>query len=224
MRQSDTIAKLADALAKAQAEIKAIGKDRSNSHFGNKYATLDAIMEGVRGPLAKHGLSVIQGASETADGFYVESLLIHSSGEYVANVVPVPVDKRTAQGLGSALTYGRRYGVSALLVLATDEDDDGNAAVEKPAPRKAKPDAPAKPERIPPPPKPLDPDWNGTLTDAAAYKLSIKGAKLHGTPLGEIPTDALEAIHKHIAMDPKYVNLTARVDAVLADRKETENA
>lgn len=140
MIQSQSIGAIATALAAASAEIKAVGKDRTNPHFKNKYATLDAIVDSVRPVLAKHGLAVMQDASDTqagADGkptaFTVETMLVHKSGEWIANRVTMPVAQSTPQGVGSALTYGRRYGLSALLSLATDEDDDGNAGSQQPA-------------------------------------------------------------------------------------------
>jgi hypothetical protein len=111
MNKSESIAKLADALAKAQSEIVSVSKNATNPHFKNRYATLDAILDAVRHTLAKHGLSIVQGASDTTQGFNVETYLVHASGEYIANVVAVPVSKQDAQGVGSAMTYGRRYGV-----------------------------------------------------------------------------------------------------------------
>lgn len=133
MKQSESLAALAPALAAAQAELKAVAKDRTNPHFKNKYATLDAIMDGIRPVLAKHGLSIVQGmAHPDADvngvvkSFVLETMLLHKSGEYLANAAVMPVAKNDPQGVGSAITYGRRYGVSALLAIATDEDDDGN--------------------------------------------------------------------------------------------------
>jgi len=90
MKQSDSITHLAEALAKAQGEIKSVSKDRTNPHFKNRYATLDAIMDAIRAPLATQGLSIVQGASESTQGFTVETYLLHASGEYIANVVAVP--------------------------------------------------------------------------------------------------------------------------------------
>jgi hypothetical protein len=151
VKQSESIANLAASLAAAQGELKSIGKDRENSHFRNKYATLDSIMETVRPTLAKHGLSVIQGMTfptEDANGvvraFVLETMLLHKSGEFISNASVMPVVKSDPQGVGSAITYGRRYGVSALLALATDEDDDGNAAAAAPQkrqPNRAQPTA-----------------------------------------------------------------------------------
>jgi hypothetical protein len=135
MKASETVAQIGAALAAAQAEIKTVVKDRTNPHFKNRYATLDAIMEAVRPVLAKHGLSIVQGCTipSEVDGrlvsFAVETMVLHSSGEFLANMVYMPLAKQSAQDAGSALTYGRRYGVSALLSLATDDDDDGEQAV-----------------------------------------------------------------------------------------------
>lgn len=147
MKQSDSIANLAAALVKASAAIKPIPKDRTNPHFRNRYATLDAIVEATRPVLAAHGLAVIQGSAvpETHEGtlvgFNVETMLVHSSGEWLSNAVLMPVEKASAQGAGSALTYGRRYGLSALLNLTADEDDDGETATNH-APRPAAASAP----------------------------------------------------------------------------------
>lgn len=134
MTRSDSIAKIAPALVAAQAAFPPIMKDGKNPAFKSKYATLDGIMAAVRPALAANGLAVVQGAihPETDGGklvgLAVESVLVHTSGEWMSTMVPVPVTKSDAHGLGSALSYGRRYGISALLALTTDEDDDGNAA------------------------------------------------------------------------------------------------
>ena len=138
MRRSESIAKIAPALVAAQAAFPPIVKDGKNPAFRSKYATLDGIMAAVRPALAANGLAVVQGAihPETDGpklvGLAVESVLVHTSGEWMATMVPVPVTKSDAHGLGSALSYGRRYGISALLALTTDEDDDGNAATRPP--------------------------------------------------------------------------------------------
>lgn len=131
MRHSETIANLAAALVKAQKDLKPVAKDSQNPHFRNRYASLDAMVESVRPTLASHGLAVVQGASSpivdtdgALCGFSVETMLLHSSGEWLLNSAIMPLSKVDAQGAGGAMTYGRRYGLSALLSLATDEDDD----------------------------------------------------------------------------------------------------
>ena len=157
MKHSDSLAKLAPALVAAQADLKPIVKDGKNPAFRSKYATLDATLEAVRPALAAQGLAVLQGITfpETNGegrlvGITVETRLVHASGEWMASHVPVPVAKADAHGLGSALSYGRRYGLAALLSLAADDDDDGNAAAKAAPPAAVKPaqtkPTPAKPE------------------------------------------------------------------------------
>lgn len=153
MRHSETIANLAAALVKAQKDLKPVAKDSQNPHFRNRYASLDAMVESVRPTLASHGLAVVQGASSpivdtdgALCGFSVETMLLHSSGEWLLNSAIMPLSKVDAQGAGGAMTYGRRYGLSALLSLATDDDDDGHSAGQaqpraQPATRSAAPNA-----------------------------------------------------------------------------------
>lgn len=152
MRFSDSLAHIAPALGKVQGELKAIQKDSVNPHFKNSYASLDTIIETVRPVLTKHGLSLVQGATESFQAeegrpmaINVQTMLIHSSGEWIQNSAIIPLAKADPQGAGGALTYGRRYSVAALLALATEEDDDGNTASgnpgapQRPAPRPAAP-------------------------------------------------------------------------------------
>lgn len=153
MKHSDSLTHLAEALSKAQAEMPTITKDATNPHFKSRFASLDATIATVRPILAKHGLSIVQGAS-TPDrneagvvvAFTVETMLLHVSGEWIVGGAIMPLAKQDAQGAGGAMTYGRRYGLAALLCLATDEDDDGNSASRpaKAPPKQQK--APARPE------------------------------------------------------------------------------
>lgn len=207
MKHSDSIKELAAALAKAQGDIKAVAKDRTNPHFRNKYATLDAIMDAVRQPLAKQGLSILQGTEREDGGVCVVTRLVHSSGEWVESGVLVPVDKQNAQGVGSALTYGRRYGVSAMLALATDEDDDGTAAGQAKPEKKAE----KKPERVTPP------KFDGSLEAAMTFPYPGKGEN-HGKPLGEVEVGALsKAVDAAVAAgDEKFADFIARAERVLA--------
>jgi hypothetical protein len=126
---------LATALVAARSEMHAIAKDSTNPHFKSKYASLDVIIETVVPILNGHGLTLIQGCVVPCTdehgkltAFTVRTTLLHVSGESLDRDVVMPVAKSDPQGAGAALTYGRRYGISALLGLATDEDDDGNNA------------------------------------------------------------------------------------------------
>jgi hypothetical protein len=165
MHTSDTLAKLAPALVAAQAELGGIHKDATNPHFRNRYASLDGIMAVVRPGLAKHGLAVVQGVTSpietqagTLHAVAVVTRIVHTSGEWIESRVIVPLAKLDPQGAGAAVTYGRRYALSALLALATEEDDDGESALPprsgpataRTAPtRSAGAPAPAKPASTP---------------------------------------------------------------------------
>lgn len=127
MNKSDSIASLAAALAKAQGEIENASKNAANPHFKSKYADLAEVLNTVRPVFAKHGLAVTQFPA-FADGLAsVETVLTHSSGEWMSGTASAPVVKQDPQGVGSALTYLRRYSLAAVAGIA-QEDDDGNAA------------------------------------------------------------------------------------------------
>jgi hypothetical protein len=111
--------------------MQGISKEGKNPAFKSKYVTLDSILDTLRPILTSNGLMLTQGSQqpETMQAVTVESRIIHTSGEWISTTVTIPVTKPDAHGLGSALTYGRRYSVSALLAISADEDDDANASV-----------------------------------------------------------------------------------------------
>lgn len=128
MTHSDSIKELAAALAKAQASMVGAKKDTANTFFKSKYADLASCWDAARAALPPNGLCVIQTtrASEKEE-VVVITTLAHESGEWISGELSLPVNKADAQGYGSALTYGRRYGLCAIVGIAP-EDDDGNAA------------------------------------------------------------------------------------------------
>lgn len=139
METSPSIGNISAALAKAQGEFPEIKRESVNPFFGKKYADLSAILKAVRAPLAKNELAVVQGESVGDNVIKVITMLCHSSGEWFRNVVELAPKDNTPQVIGSALTYGRRYGLSALLSVASEDDDDGNESTDngkKPAPKK----------------------------------------------------------------------------------------
>jgi hypothetical protein len=148
-------------------------------------------------------------------GIMVETRLIHTSGEWLASVVPVPVAKGDAHGLGSALSYGRRYGISALLALSTDEEDDGNAAAKAPPARQERPakPAPAAPapgqrlhDRVPTTPPPE------AMTLAKAETVELKGQRLV-----DMDDDRLDKLRAW-AQDKGNGFILAAIDAIQASR------
>jgi len=140
MQMSNSIASLAAALSAAQGAIEAASKGAVNPYFKSKYADLNALREVIREPLAANGLSITQFARTVSNGerVEVETMLMHSSGEYLRDTLVLPVGRKydkegeampvDVQSIGSAITYARRYALSSILSLAAD-DDDGNAAV-----------------------------------------------------------------------------------------------
>lgn len=124
--QSENIGKLATALCAAQAEFPAAKKTKTNPHLKKKYADLGDILEAVQPTLTKHGLAVAQ---ISADAGVVTMLMHAESGEWLRSVVPVfEGNQKGAQGYGSGFTYARRYGLSGILNIVADDDDDGHAA------------------------------------------------------------------------------------------------
>lgn len=128
MQMSDSITALATALSAAQGEIEDATKAGLNPHFKSKYADLAAVRAVIRGPLAKHGLSIVQLPRAQNGVVEVDTMLLHKSGEYISETLRMPVAQMNAHGIGSAITYARRYGLMTILCLAAD-DDDGNGAV-----------------------------------------------------------------------------------------------
>jgi hypothetical protein len=133
MNKSESIAALSAALAKAQAEMSNASKTSENPHFKSKYADLAEVLNTVRPVMAKHGIAIIQMPSFASGVASVETLMTHASGEWISNICSAPVSKQDAQGVGSAITYLRRYSLAAFAGIA-QEDDDGNLAVAKPEP------------------------------------------------------------------------------------------
>ena len=132
MTRSDSIAALAAALAKAQGIIEGASKDKENPHYRSKYADLASVWDACRAALSTNGLSVVQTPGDCLIGdsgamLTLTTLLLHESGEFVEETMTIPVNPATAQGMGSALTYGRRYALAAFVGVAP-EDDDGEAA------------------------------------------------------------------------------------------------
>lgn len=128
--QSETINELATALALAQAEMKHASKDSSNPFFKSKYAALPDVMDAARPCLSKHGLSVSQLTDFDEQGkVFMVTQLSHKSGQWMRSWYPINPVKQDPQGIGSAVTYARRYSYGCITgVVASDEDDDGNAA------------------------------------------------------------------------------------------------
>lgn len=124
--QSETIGKLAEALSKAQGQMDNAKKDSINPHFKAKFADLASVIDAIKEPLSKNGLSYVQYFEE--DNFVVTKLM-HASGEWICGKLKLIINKQDMQGLGSAITYARRFSLTSMMGIFQD-DDDGNSAVK----------------------------------------------------------------------------------------------
>lgn len=118
----------AEAFCKLQAQIKPAIKDSVNPAFRSKYADLGAVWDAVKEPLTENGFSIIQSPNFDEHDMWLETTILHISGEKMTGRYPLRPTKNDPQGFGSALTYSRRYSISAMLGVVADIDDDGNAA------------------------------------------------------------------------------------------------
>lgn len=131
MKKSDSITKLAEALAKAQAEMPVVRMNASNPFLKNKFADLGAVIDASRPTLAKYGLSLSQFPTGDGDKIGITNILMHTSGEWLEDTVYLTLSdekgKSAAQTAGSVITYLRRYSWAAMLGMYADEDTDGHA-------------------------------------------------------------------------------------------------
>ena len=128
MQKSESIGKLAEALSKAQGVIRGAIKDSNNPFFKSTYADLSSVWDACREPLAKNGLSVTQLTDVTEKGIAIETILMHSSGEWISGRLDMPLSKQDPQGVGSAITYARRYTLAAIVGVAPEDDDAESTA------------------------------------------------------------------------------------------------
>lgn len=173
MNKSESIKELATALSKAQSEIKSAAKDAENPHFKAAYATLASVWDACRAPLTKNNLSVVQTLHSTPEGkIRCDTTLLHTSGEFISSSMPVLSQRQDMQGLGSAITYARRYALSALVGVAPDDDDDGNGAGidDKKEPSTQKPKYSKPKDQTPPESKAKEQDPKGIKNMAPTPK------------------------------------------------------
>ena len=186
MNKSESINDLASALAKFQAGLKTVKTDSTNPHFKNKFASLAAIFDAIRAPLAACDMSV----SQVCDDQGLVTILMHTSGQWIASRMPIMSRKADdPQAYGSGLSYAKRYSLSAILGVAIEEeDDDGERAAKKPTGQtSSRPSTP--PNTTPYPPK-QDPSWvdepseqSGSpdmATDKQIKKLHVVGKQFYG--------------------------------------------
>jgi hypothetical protein len=195
--RSENIGDLAAALAKAQAEVGTVHKDSANPFYKNSYASLAAVWEATRPILSKNGLSVVQLPSRDESGYYVETMLMHGSGQWIKSRTYMKPAKDDPQGIGSLISYARRYALQAITMVCPD-DDDGEAAMGRNAPAQ-------KPVESPKPVQKVEPAKPQEKKPTEAPKAKETASKFNGEnhqalfnelmKLGYTPEEFLEA-HK----------------------------
>lgn len=152
MMQSATLGRLGAALSKAQGAMGTAKKDGEAEIVSQKgtyrynYADLASVWDAVRKHLADNELSIVQQVHNDTKSVTVTTTLLHSSGEFIRDRCWLPVSDMRPQSVGSAITYARRYSMSALVGVAT-EDDDGAAGVAAAAKQTARQTPPKRPEQ-----------------------------------------------------------------------------
>lgn len=135
--KSESVANLAQALSMAQGEIQSAQKDARNPHFNNTFASLKEVRQACQAPLSKHKIAITQIPQFSETEMWLETVLMHASGDWIMSRYPIRPTRNDPQSLGSAITYAKRYAMSAMVGIVADDDDDGNLAsapVARPAP------------------------------------------------------------------------------------------
>lgn len=147
MNHSEQIDAISKAFVAFQSEITNPANSAVNPHFKSKYAPLSDILSLARPVLTKHGLAVIQEPAGEGDTLTITTRILHDSGQWLElSPLTIPLAQKTAQGVGSSCTYGRRYCLAAVLGISSEDDDDGNAATDN---GKSKKSESAKPKAAP---------------------------------------------------------------------------
>jgi hypothetical protein len=131
--QSEQINELMGALNRAQLSMKPASKDKVNPFFHSKYADLATVWEALA-PFREQGIVLTQSPMESPDGYVIlDTQLSHTlSGQWIRSRLKMRLAKEDPQGVGSAITYARRYALGCMTGIVTEEDDDGNAASPQP--------------------------------------------------------------------------------------------
>ena len=128
--QSKEINELILALSKAQGSLESAKKDKTNPFFKSKYADLSSVWDACRRVLSSNGLAIVQATSPSEDGrLMLVTTLGHSSGQWMRSYMPIITQKTDSQSLGSAMTYTKRYSLSAMIGISNGEDDDGEKSM-----------------------------------------------------------------------------------------------
>lgn len=147
---SQDTTELAKALINVQRQLQPATKDANNPFTKSKYATLNSVMDSCRDALLSNGIWLCQYPVPAEPGYLglVTKLTHAESGQWQASLAVVPLPKADPQGVGISMTYMRRYALSAMLGIVTEEDTDGEFASGKPNRPQSQKNAVAAPQRV----------------------------------------------------------------------------
>lgn len=210
---SPAVGALQAALAKAQGAMRAAPKNRVNPHFKNRYADLDAVKEAARVPLSENGLAVTQWPATRGKSVSIITMLGHASGEWILRELVLDARDGAPQSVGSAITYGLRYGFCAAVGMTADEDDDGE---EPRAKGKGKPAAAAsaEPRYEPDADSQADRHYMGTEADKEVLRAAFERHGIHDNRVKHAVAAAMKGkriseLETTIAVQPKGVTTDA---------------
>jgi len=183
MEKSETIGKLTLALSKVQAQLRPAKENSKNPFFKSSYADLGSVWDSVRKLLSDNELAIIQMPTDVGG---VTTIISHSSGEFISSTMYVP-SKEDAHGVGSAISYARRYALASFVGVVTG-DDDGNGAV-KGTPTTTSKKSTSKP-------KLTDSQYKGMMKAIEDGKGSVVEQKMGGYTMTKNQQDNLNKILK----------------------------
>lgn len=206
------IGEWAAAMAKAQGAMGNAMKNSENPHFRSKYADLSAFIDVARGPLSDNQIALVQIPASTRTGVAVVTMLVHKSGQFLRGRLDIPVQQPTAQTIGSAITYAKRYSLGGMLGIASEEDDDGNLATGRPPTPQWNNSKPQARAQQPEPKRPVDPPASSKITSVPdpTSKAGAKPPDQKATPV--------------VVPDPVSAELQQRKRRVFDSRKRAGKA
>jgi ERF superfamily len=208
MNQSQSIAALAAALAKAQGQMRGAKKDSDNPFFKSKYADLGEVWNACRDALASNGISIIQTPDgDTPETMSLVTTLAHASGEWISGKYPIKPIKLDPQGIGSAITYARRYALAAMVGVASEDDDGESASGRQAPPKKSDSQGNAVTKK---------PTWTPEQTkEAGAIRADILAE------FGDLGDKQLAIVRSRVSYDPPADQIDA-IATLLNELRETK--
>ncbi len=184
MEKSETIGKLTLALSKVQSQLRPAKENSKNPFFKSSYADLGSVWDSVRKLLAENELAIIQMPTDVGG---LTTIISHSSGEYMSSTMYIP-SKEDAHGVGSAISYARRYALASVVGVVTGDDDDGNMAV--------KVNRVASSKKSTPKPKLTDSQYKSMMKAIEDGKGSVVEQKMVGYTMTKTQQDNLNKVLK----------------------------